>query len=254
MASQCDRSKTRTSDTLALGTISGTILSFLTQWGGQRSKQRCKEGSGLRLPGVVTLQMELLRALYRPLAASLASPAKSTCCSVGSLARACSSSHLQSKGFRHWYKQAPHHPQRTEYKTNPTLGIWGTGPSFPNTWKVSYLGNLIPAAKTVVPLSFSCMAGIAVLPWDLPSEMMIRILGTVKFLPPGNPLRRTYFRARPVSVLPPLETRETALQKQRSNLSYCYWIHLLIFKFPFSGSEELCIFLYVATQTVQRDV
>lgn len=43
--------------------------------------------------------MELLRALYRPLAASLTSPAKSTCCSVGSLARACSSSHLRSKGF-----------------------------------------------------------------------------------------------------------------------------------------------------------
>lgn len=166
--------------------------------------------------------MELLRALHRPLAASLTSPAKSTCCSVGSLARACSSSHLQSKGFSRWYNQALHHPQRIEYKTNPTFGIWGTGPSFPNMWKVSYLGNLIPAAKTVVPLSFTCMAGIAVLPWDFPSEMMIRILGTVKFLPPGNPLLRMYFRARPVSVLPPLETREITLENQKSNLFYSY--------------------------------
>lgn len=65
--------------------------------------------------------MELLRALYRPLAASLASPAKSTCCSVGSLATACSSSHLQSKGFSRWYNQALHHPQRTESKTTPHL-------------------------------------------------------------------------------------------------------------------------------------
>lgn len=125
-APQCDCSKTRTSDTLAIGTISDTTSSFLTQWHRQSSKQRCEGGTGLGLPGVVMLQMELLRALYRPLAASLASPAKSTCCSVGSLATACSSSHLQSKGFSRWNNQALHHPQRTESKTNPTLGIWGT--------------------------------------------------------------------------------------------------------------------------------
>lgn len=44
MAPQCDCSKTQTSDTLAVGTISDTTSSFLTQWHRQSSKQRCKGG------------------------------------------------------------------------------------------------------------------------------------------------------------------------------------------------------------------
>lgn len=57
----------------------------------------------------------------------------------------------------------------------------------------------------MMPLSLSCLAGRATGPWDLPSVMMIRSWGTAPFLPPGNPLRRR-FRARPVSVRPPLKT------------------------------------------------
>lgn len=67
---------------------------------------------GQRLPGAVILQTEPVRVLYRPLTASSASPAKSTCCSVGSLASTYSSSHLPSKGG----VQPLSHPRRTEYQ------------------------------------------------------------------------------------------------------------------------------------------
>lgn len=70
---------------------------------------------GQGLPGAVVLQTEPVRVLYRPLAASSASPAKRTCCSVGSLASTSSSSHLPSKGR----VQQLHHPQRNEYQTKP---------------------------------------------------------------------------------------------------------------------------------------
>lgn len=56
-----------------------------------------------------------------------------------------------------------------------------------------------------MPLSLSSLAGRATGPWDLPSVMMMRIWDTEPFLPPGNPLLRL-FRARPVSVRPPLRT------------------------------------------------
>lgn len=72
--------------------------------------------------------------------------------------------------------------------------------------RVSYLGKRTPTANTVTPLSCSCLAGSATCPWDLPSVMMTRTWGTEAFLPPGNPLRRKYFRARPVSVCPPLSS------------------------------------------------
>lgn len=50
---------------------------------------------GTVLPGATALQSaELLRALRRPLVASSTCSANSTCCSWGSLARTCSSSHL----------------------------------------------------------------------------------------------------------------------------------------------------------------
>lgn len=69
----------------------------------------------------------------------------------------------------------------------------------------TYLGKRTPTANTTMPLSLSCLAGRATGPWDLPSVTMIRIWGTEPFLPPGNPLLRR-FRARPVSVRPPLRT------------------------------------------------
>ena len=101
-------------------------------------------------------------------------------------------------------------------------------PPFPWLWSVStvsratqsdrgsYLGNRTPTANMVTPLSFSCLVGTATCPWDLPSVMTMRIWGTEAFLPPGNPLRRRYFRARPVSVRPPLSSHRRRKQRQGS--------------------------------------
>lgn len=117
----------------------------------------------------------------------------------------------------------------------------------------SYLGNLIPTAKTVMCLFFTCIAGTAVLPWDFPSEMMIRTSGTLEFLPPGKPLWRMYFRARPVSVLPPLESRDIIRKEEIK-------IPTLLLNLPFgfqilpSGNGKCSLFLLVTTQHIHGDV
>lgn len=95
------------------GRLSDTAPSFLAQWHTQSTGMETEPGQGL--PGALVLQTEPVRVLYRPLAASLASPAKSTCCSVGSLARVCSSSHLPGNGG----VQPLSHPQRTGYPNKP---------------------------------------------------------------------------------------------------------------------------------------
>lgn len=64
-----------------------------------------------------------------------------------------------------------------------------------------------------MPCSFSCLAGRATGPWDLPSVTMIRSWGTAPCLPPGNPLCRL-FRARPVSVRPPLRKHKEEVREE----------------------------------------
>lgn len=81
----------------------------------------------------------------------------------------------------------------------------------------SYLGNRTPTANMVTPLSFSCLAGSARCPWDCPSVTTTRIWGTEAFRPPGKPWRRRYFRARPVSVRPPLSSHRGRKQRRVSH-------------------------------------
>lgn len=62
-----------------------------------------------------------------------------------------------------------------------------------------YLGKRRPTANKTTPVSLSCAAACAVLPWDLPSDKRMATRATVEELrPPGKPFLRTYLRARAV--------------------------------------------------------
>lgn len=116
----------------------------------------------------------------------------------------------------------------------------------------THLGKLTPIANTAIPLSFICWAKVDTLFWDLPSVKIIRIWGTDKFLPPRNPCWRMCFRARPVSVLPPLKQEKRALGKLQapifvfSTSDKSLWISVHDRIFFSKSKEEMKCFITMA--------
>lgn len=162
---------------------------------------------GLSPAGVALQKENMLSVLYRPLTASKKCSAKKTWLSCGSLARACSSSHLQN-GFRSaCLKYVSLHA--IIHKRH------------------LYLGYRRPTANRTTPFSLSCAAAWTTLPWDLPSDKRMATRGTLEELrPPGKPFLRMYFRAKPVWVLPPLRGKRF-WQNQKKPITEWHTMFLL---------------------------
>lgn len=148
--------------------------------------------------------------------------------------------HLQ--GCVHWQQPREHQGCSVNMPLDAKSKGYSTSSDHCYFYKiVSYLGNLTPTANTVIPLSFTCLAGSAMVPCDFPSERMIRISGMEEFLPPGKPFRRMYFSARPVSVFPPLKESEK-IGRGEVRLSSAL-VQLLFTSLPCPYAQDLRVYL-----------